>query len=428
MTAPRASLRRTVGSLYGLHIAGYVLPLIAFPYLTRVLEPAGFGAYAFAVLLGRFGLMITDFGFAYSATRSIARLRDRGAPVEGTYAAVVAARLGIVVLCAAALAVLQLTVPRFGEAGAASWVVLAGVLGSALVPTWLFQAFERLPAVAAVNLVARTVSTALTFVLVRGPGDIVAAAWLWSIPWLLSGALTMLLARRMLGVGLVRPRASAVRAVTADGAHIFVSLAAASLYTTANGLILGLMRDDVQLGYYTAAEGIVIAASGLIVPFSQAVYPRSVLAHDRGEDAWRANTARLLRYLGGLGVALTLVCTLGAPLIQRFVLGPDYGASVDILRLLGPIPLAIAVATVLSVHTLFPMGRDRDFSRLVVGVGVANVAVSALLTHAWGGPGTAAAALASEAAIAIALWLMVMRPPRARSGGPEDGGDLVALP
>lgn len=411
MSTPRPSrLRYTVGSLYAVQIAGYVLPLVTFPYLLRVLGPESFGVYAFAVLVARFGIMLTDYGFAYSATRTIARLRGAGTRADDEFTAVMVARLALVAVVAAALVVLPLVHERFAERTPVFWVIFAGVAGSALVPTWLFQAYERLPVVAGVNLAARTVATVLTFVLVRDTGDVMAAAWLWSAPWIVSGVATLVLARRLLGTRFVRVGARRVGVALGDGLHVFVSLLAASLYTTANGIILGLVGTDVDVGHYAAAEGVVIAAAGLVTPLSQAMYPRSVLAAERGPAALRANTRRLLRLFGVVGGVTSAVLVLGAPLIAGLVFGDGYGPSVDVLRIMGVIPLAIAVATVLSVHTLMPLGRDRDFSRIVVAVGIANLGLTTALAVAFRGAGSGAAACISEIAVVVCLAVLLGRP------------------
>jgi len=59
-------------SLSGIQFVQYLLPLVTFPYLTRVLGPANFGRIAFAVAFINYFQLLTDYGFVYSAPREIA--------------------------------------------------------------------------------------------------------------------------------------------------------------------------------------------------------------------------------------------------------------------------------------------------------------------------------------------------------------------
>ena len=65
------SVLRNASSLYAIQIASYVLPMASFPYLTRVLGPDRYGIYVLVLAVARYGLILTDWGFNYSATREL---------------------------------------------------------------------------------------------------------------------------------------------------------------------------------------------------------------------------------------------------------------------------------------------------------------------------------------------------------------------
>ena len=58
-----------------MQIMSLVLPLITLPYLTRVLGVNAFGQVAFTQIIFQYFIMITDWGFSWSATKEIALVK-----------------------------------------------------------------------------------------------------------------------------------------------------------------------------------------------------------------------------------------------------------------------------------------------------------------------------------------------------------------
>jgi PST family polysaccharide transporter len=70
------SLRKNIAALYALQFASYVIPLLLLPWLTRTLGPAGFGRLSFSIAVMSYFLLLSDYGFNLSATRSVAVHRN----------------------------------------------------------------------------------------------------------------------------------------------------------------------------------------------------------------------------------------------------------------------------------------------------------------------------------------------------------------
>ena len=63
-------------SLNILQIINYIIPLITFPYISRVLGANKFGLVYFALSLAQYFIVLTDFGFNASGVIEISKNRE----------------------------------------------------------------------------------------------------------------------------------------------------------------------------------------------------------------------------------------------------------------------------------------------------------------------------------------------------------------
>lgn len=389
------SVFRNASSLYAIQIASYVLPMASFPYLTRVLGPDRYGVYVLVLAVARYGLIVTDWGFNYSATRELS-ISGRGPNASVIYSATVAARALLLGACVVALAVLTIVVPRFRQDAGLYWLGFGGVVGSAFIPIWLFQAFERVSVVTITLLLSRVITTVLIFVLVRTADDVGRLVVLWSVPWIITAAVALRTAPRLFGTQLSPPSRTSVVHALRQGSHLFASQFAATLYTALSAIMLGFLSSDREVGYFGAAETLVLAAVGLIGPLSQALFPSAAKAGAAGRDEAVAHASRALPLLAGLGSILSVGAFVLAPLVGGFVFGAGFDRSVRVLQIMAPIPFAVAVSTALVTQLMLPLRMDRAYTAAVVSGACLCLGLTAVLVPSFGAIGTAIAVASAE--------------------------------
>jgi PST family polysaccharide transporter len=399
----RSGVARNAASLYLLHLANYVLPLITVPYLVRVLGPAGYGAVTFSQSLIAYLMLFVEYGFDWSATRIISVHRENTKVVSYTALHVWAAKGLLCVVSLGMLALLVALVPKLWEV---RWLLLALyglVLGNALLPTWLFQGMERMAATALINVAMRLVVLVGVFGLVRRPEDAVVYAGLMGGGSLAAGLAGIALAIRMFNLKRTRASWADILQTLREGWVLFLSRASVSLYTSGNAFILGMLTNHIAVGYYSAAEKIVKSVLGLLGPVAQAAYPRfSKLAAESRERTvqW---SRRMLIGMGGLGFLLMVCVIWGAPLISVLLLGPGFAPSIAVMRVLAPVIFLVALSNILGVQLMLPLGEDRAFTLILFGAGLLNVMFAMLLAPAWGALGMAIAVSTSELLVTAAM-------------------------
>jgi len=405
----RSGVGKNAASLYLIQFANYILPLILVPYLVRVLGPEHFGLVAFGQGLIAYFNIFVDYGFALSATRRISVERNDLLAVSRTASSVWAAK-GL--LCIPALAILLLlitVIPKLREVNMLFLILYGVVVGKALFPIWLFQGMEKMFFIAAINLAMRLLVVAGVFTFVRRPEHYLLYAGLTSMGSIGAGIIGVIVAFYKFRLRPLVPSWGGIRQALREGWLLFLSTASVSLYTAGNAFILGLLTNPTAVGYYSAAEKIVKGVMNLLGPVRQAAYPRfSKLALESKSRAlyWGR---RMMFVMSGLGAGLSLVLLFGAPVIVKILLGPEYGPSVGVMRVLAGLPLLVGASNVLGIQIMLPFGKDRAFLTILLSAGLLNVILAVLLAPYWQATGMATAVVITETFVTTSMLVYLQR-------------------
>lgn len=400
------SVRRGLAAASIWQGANYLLPLITFPYLARVLGVEGFGLIGMAAAITGYALILVDWGFSLSAAQAVARMRDDLVATSDLIWATVLAKAW---LCAAGLAGLALAAALSPDAlRPVLWASALAAPAAVLNLDWALKGAEALGRFAWTSVVGRLVAAPLVFLLVRDAGDAALAALCVSLGALATAMLTLWQAR---AIGLLRRPCFRVPAAWRQlkaGAHVFGSTAAISLYTNTLSVGLGMIAGAGQLGLFAMAERIRRSAQGALSPILTVFFPRISALHASDPAAAGRLARRLLLTQGGLAAALALLLTGAAPLVVRLLAGPEAEGAVPVLRAMAPLIFLVGINNALGVTLLLPFGLKRAFTSAILAGGAAGLMLLWPLASRYGATGAAWTAVAAEVVVAASMgWAAV---------------------
>jgi PST family polysaccharide transporter len=401
------TLTKNALPLYGVQFCRKLLPFLTVPYIARVMGPSGWGRVAFALAFGEILVMLIEFGFNLSATRELARHRDSKEQCRSIAAGVLGAQA---LLCVAAIVCALAAAPwipglrdypkLFGSA------LLYGI-AQGIAPLWFFQGLEKMGTGAVLEISGKLISVACVFAVAHQPADDWKIVLVQALPPAITAFAGIAIICRT--VGFEVPQARTVGDALKRGWPLFLFRSGIGLYGTANAFVLGLFAPAVQVGYYASAEKVSKAASGLLTPLREALFPRlSNLARHSPADARRlARSGSLVAT--GAGALISLAIYVLAPFIIRILMGSGFGPSVSVLRILSVLPLVIAVTESNGLQYLLPHGQDMSVTRIIYSGGLLNLALSFLLATRFGHIGMAWAVVTAETFVALRMSAAAMK-------------------
>ena len=390
-----------------LQAGNFLVPLALLPWFARKLGVAGYGEVAYITAVIAYFVLLVDWGFSLSATRSVAIHRGNKLERSRAVCDTVVARLLLALMGAGALELIC----QFLQVGDASSYRLAylTVWATALNPAFYYQGVEKISHMAIIQTAIRVCAIPLVYLTVSSDADL---AWAIGIPasvFLLAALVNLSLLVGSEEIQWVSPNLGSLTGAYIAGWPLFLSTAGISLYTNANTVILGLVSGNAAVGFFSSAMVFIKAAHGLYQPVSQVLFPK--MSHKFFHDRDGANSMflRMLKWQSAATFVGSIILVILAPWLVGFVLGEGFDPVVSVLFWLAPIIFFIGVSNALGVQGMIPLGYNQDFTRIVMLSGVLNIALIIPLGSFFGAEGGGMAVLVSECCVTLFMARFLLR-------------------
>lgn len=368
--------------LNGLNV---LLPFVTLPYILKTIGTEHYGAYSYIYGILQYVIMLSTYGFNFSATKRISQCRDDKQKISNLFNSVIASKSIIALVLVVSLLLLSHWVFK-DNFGTLMFVYGLGmVIGDIFTPIWLFQGMEKMKFMTIVNASSKILFTILIFVFIQESSDYYLLILLNSCGYLLSGFLSIVLVKREFKLRFHRVGWDDIVQQFKDGSEVFGSTLGMNLYRNANVIILKQFFSDEIVGLYSAAEKVVKGFQSVISPAAQALFPHLSLRF-KGKSI-SENIALLKKIslpFSMVVVFITIMVFIFAPLIIKILCGEDFVDSVPLVRIMTLVILFGEINYLIGIVGLVNMNGQRYFFRSVIVAGVFSVTFVLLLLPHYG--------------------------------------------
>jgi O-antigen/teichoic acid export membrane protein len=311
-------------------------------FFARALGPQDYGLFTLSIAIGVLLLRPADLGLTGATARFIAERRGEPLAIARILADALVLRLGLNLLALAALLALAGVIAGWLDepelAGPLRVIALALVGHSTmLLFAAVFIAVGRTSRMLVLFATEGTIEVAASVLLVLAGAGVGGAAAGRAIGYLAGAAIGLALAVRLLGrPHFGDPDVPTRRRLGRLARYGGVLLVVDSTYTAFNQvgtLVIGAVLGSGAVGLYAAPLQLCVFLHNLGLAISDGVSPR--LAHHRSRPADLRAFGVAMRLLVLLQLALAVPILVWAEPIVALLLGPEFAASADVLRVLG---------------------------------------------------------------------------------------------
>jgi len=384
-----------------------LFPLITFPYASRIMMADGIGQVNFFSSIISYISLFTCLGIPMYAIREVAKVRDDVAEVTKTTVEILLLHAFLTIIGYISVAIIYMTVAKVQTDIPLFLILSATIFFTAIGCEWFYQGMEDFKYVAIRGFVFKIISVVLLFMLVKSKEDI-----LWYGAYTVFGVLggnifnffrlRKYIHTRMIDFHSLKPFKHLKPAL-----HVFVFGVIVSIYLQLNNLLLGFIKNEEAVGYFTAATKILAIAMSLTSSLGTVMMPRTTnLIAENKMDEFRDLIQKSYDFVLALTIPLTVGLIFTSTSAILILCGNGFSPSILASQIVALNILMVGISGVMGMQVLYPIGKINIVILSTFVGAVTNLLFNVLLIPRFGHYGTATAYMLAEVFVTISMFFM----------------------
>lgn len=406
-TPQETSIKRNFVYKSILTVSGYLVAFIIFPYVSRILGVSNVGLVNFVDNTVQYFLLFASMGINVLGVREIARVKDNPEERNKVFSNLMGVNLLFTLLTLTAYFVIVSLSPELNQYKELFYTGSAKILFTAFLIEWFYTGLEDFRYITIRSVAVKILYVIAIFLLVRGPQDYRVYFYLTVAMTVFNALINIFHARGYVKVELREMfNFRYIRQNITLGIYSVMT----SMYVTFNVMYLGLMTDNVQVGYYTTAYKLYTVVLGFFTAFTSVMLPRmSALVSGEQTERFRRLVSKSFSAMSMFSIPLILCSLVMAPQIVAVLAGPGYEGAVLPMRIIMPAVLFVGIAQVLALQILMPLQKEKVLLAASVAGAAVALTVNVLSVKSLQSVGSAVVLLCSEFVVTMVYVIYIYR-------------------
>ncbi len=396
-------LLKNMSYLAFFQIANYILPILVFPYLIKIVGIDKFGLVSLAQAVVLYFNVLIEYGFNFSATKFISNNRNDILIINKTITSILTLKLIFFGLVFVLFILIIYLVPYLKNN---AFLFLTGysiLFGMTIFPIWLFQGVEKLKHITIANLIGKIATISMIFLLINDLKDYVYVLLIYAIGSVITGVLGLFFIK-IYGFSFGKISFNDLKFHIQSGYSIFISSLGINLYRNFNILLVGFFTSNSITGVYSVSEKLLKSIQMMTNPITQAIFPNASKRIDESSiEESKRYIRKLMKYLSRFLLLIYIISLLLSPLASKYFFKEFNIMFLIIFFIISPVILFGGLNYVLGVIGLINFGKDKLFTKSIFAGALINIIIGIIGGYYFGVYGISLALLFAE----ITVFLML---------------------
>lgn len=378
-----------------LQISAFIFPLITFPYVSRILGPSGTGNVSFATSIVTYFALFAQLGIPTYGIRATARVRDDKKLLSKTVQEIFIINAVMCVLAYFVFFVVLNLVPKMYNDKVLFIIISSTILFNSVGMDWLYKGLEKYTYITFVSIIFKFIALILMFVCVHHKNDYVIYGAISIFAASASNICNLVNIHKLI---YIKPIFNYEFTKHFRPIMIFfVMSCATTIYTNLDTVMLGFMKDNVEVGYYNAAIKIKNVLLGVVTSLGTVLLPRaSYYIENNMYSEFKRIAGKALNFVVLISFPLCLYFILFAKEGVLFLSGDAYTEAILPMQILMPTLIFIGLTNIMGIQMLIPLGREKVVLYSEIAGAIVDLVINTILIPIMASSGAAIGTLVAE--------------------------------
>lgn len=390
-----------------LTLSTYLVPLMVFPYVSRILGPEGIGSIDVVESVINYSILFSMMGLSTLGIREIAKAKDNPEMLRQTFVDLFSLNLVSTLVVLAILLVMIFTVPQFMDRKELFFIGLVKLVFNLFWIEWFFKGVENFKYITIRSVIMRILFILVVFCFIRTKDDDLLYYFFWVSLTIGNAICNWNYRKRYLRFSLRQASLSRyIKPFVLLG--LFAMLSA--IYTQLNVTYLGFVCGDQEAGYYTTATRLYFVLIALFSTLTGVMIPHmSILVKRNDQEEIRRMTLKTFQLLFLFALPVIYFMEIFSPDVVRLIAGNAFGGAVLPMRIVMFLVLIIGTEQIFIMQLLIPLRKDKAVLCCALTGAVVCVVVNLLIVNRLASVGSAIAWVMSECSVLLLASYWVRR-------------------
>lgn len=391
-----------------LKVSQVLFPLITFPYVSRVLLAEGVGRVNFAQSTLSLLSTLAMLGIPIYGIKACAKVRDDKVRLATTVKELLVINSFSMVVSYILLVVCILFIDKIRTD-----LILFAVMSMTIAFTvfgveWFYQAIEQYDYITIRSIIVKALSVILMFIIVQDAGDVVQYGFIVVLGTVGSNILNIIRLHRF--VSLKSAEKMNLRHHLKPILTLFAFSATTTFYTSLNTVMLGLLKSDAEVGFFSAADKIKGLGTQIVTVASSVLLPRSAYLLEQGrKDEFYSLIKSSLQFSLVISCPMIALCILNAYQLIMILSGSGFMPAIPVMQIEIIATMFIGMTNVIGVQLFIPMDREKYVFHSTLCGAIAGIILNSLLIPTLGASGAAISTVSAEATVIIVQLILLCK-------------------
>lgn len=356
-------------------VSTYLVPVLVFPLISRVLGPSYIGQIDTVESIIDFCILFSMMGLTTLGVREIAKSRNNHAELEQVFSDLFIINIISTTIVITILIILSLVVPFMIEHRKLMLIGMLKIMANMFWVEWFFKGIENFKYITIRSVLVRLLFIVAVYLFINTREDYILYYFLWVSVYLMNAICNWLFKRRYIRFRL---KSVSIKRYLKPFIIIGVFSMLSAVYTQLNAPILRFIcGQDDQVAYYTISVRIYRVLIAMFSTLTAVMIPHvSVMVKEGAFDEIRILIDKTFTLLFFFSIPAIVFTAFFAPDIIRVISGPGYGEAAFPMRIVMFMLLIAGTEQIFILQLLIPAGKDKS----IMFAGICGVFVFTIMS------------------------------------------------